>query len=86
MPPKKIFVKYYFLGFLIDFVSTPVISAYTSAASFTIGCNQIKSLLGLKITQKSELPGSASKSFFARLECRLRDYRKDGGPKNLKAE
>ena len=59
----KIFVKYYFLGFLIDFFSTPVISAYTSAASLTIGCNQIKSLLGLKITQKSELPGSASKSF-----------------------
>jgi hypothetical protein len=27
-------------GFLVDFVSTPVISAYTSAASITIACNQ----------------------------------------------
>ncbi|XP_008827069.1 sodium-independent sulfate anion transporter isoform X1 [Nannospalax galili] len=36
------------LGFLLDFISCPVINGFTSAASITIGFGQIKNLLGLQ--------------------------------------
>ncbi|XP_028642556.1 sodium-independent sulfate anion transporter isoform X1 [Grammomys surdaster] len=36
------------LGFLLDFISFPVIKGFTSAASITIGFGQIKNLLGLQ--------------------------------------
>ncbi|KAG8223320.1 hypothetical protein J437_LFUL001197 [Ladona fulva] len=36
------------LGFLVEFVSLPVISGFTSAAALIIACAQIKGLLGLK--------------------------------------
>ncbi|XP_068631791.1 sodium-independent sulfate anion transporter-like [Battus philenor] len=36
------------LGFLVDFVSLPVVSGFTSAAAITIASSQIKNLLGLK--------------------------------------
>nr|XP_021495367.1 sodium-independent sulfate anion transporter isoform X4 [Meriones unguiculatus] len=36
------------LGFLLDFVSCPVINGFTSAAAVTIGFGQIKNLLGLR--------------------------------------
>ncbi|XP_074116452.1 sodium-independent sulfate anion transporter isoform X1 [Sminthopsis crassicaudata] len=36
------------LGFLLDFISLPVIKGFTSAASITIGFGQIKNLLGLQ--------------------------------------
>ncbi|XP_055552506.1 sodium-independent sulfate anion transporter isoform X3 [Falco biarmicus] len=36
------------LGFLLDFVSCPVIKGFTSAASVTISFNQIKNILGLQ--------------------------------------
>ncbi|KAG5279127.1 hypothetical protein AALO_G00106430 [Alosa alosa] len=36
------------LGFLLDFISYPVIKGFTSAAAVTIGFGQIKSILGLK--------------------------------------
>lgn len=35
-------------GFIIDFVSMPVISGYTSAAALIIASSQLKGLLGLK--------------------------------------
>ena len=35
------------LGFLIDFISAPVISGFTSAAALTIASGQIKGLLGV---------------------------------------
>lgn len=35
-------------GFLLDFISCPVIKGFTSAASITIGFGQIKNLLGLQ--------------------------------------
>ncbi|XP_053562450.1 sodium-independent sulfate anion transporter [Bombina bombina] len=35
-------------GFLLDFISYPVIKAFTSAAAVTIGFSQVKNLLGLK--------------------------------------
>ncbi|XP_011689187.1 PREDICTED: sodium-independent sulfate anion transporter-like isoform X2 [Wasmannia auropunctata] len=37
------------LGFLIEFISIPVVSGFTSAASVIIACSQIKNLLGLNI-------------------------------------
>ena len=45
------------LGFLIDFISVPVIAGFTSAAALTIASGQIKSLLGLTIPsdEKSHL-------------------------------
>ncbi|NXE56564.1 S2611 protein, partial [Casuarius casuarius] len=36
------------LGFLLDFVSCPVIKGFTSAASVTISFNQVKNFLGLR--------------------------------------
>uniref|UniRef100_A0A8D0H5B1 Solute carrier family 26 member 11 n=1 Tax=Sphenodon punctatus TaxID=8508 RepID=A0A8D0H5B1_SPHPU len=36
------------LGFLLDFISCPVIKGFTSAASVTIGFNQVKNILGLR--------------------------------------
>ncbi|XP_038212343.1 sodium-independent sulfate anion transporter-like [Zerene cesonia] len=36
------------LGFLVEIVSTPVVSGFTSAAAITIASSQIKGLLGLK--------------------------------------
>jgi MFS superfamily sulfate permease-like transporter len=38
-----------FAGFLIDFISMPVIAGFTSAACITIASGQVKSLLGLSI-------------------------------------
>jgi len=43
------------LGFLIDFISVPVIAGFTSAAAITIASGQVKSLLGLEIDHKSHL-------------------------------
>jgi sulfate permease, SulP family len=40
------------MGFLVNFLSHPVLSGFTSAAAIIIGASQIKSLLGL------EMPGS----------------------------
>ncbi|NXP37416.1 S2611 protein, partial [Leiothrix lutea] len=36
------------LGFLLDFISCPVIKGFTSAASITISFNQVKNILGLQ--------------------------------------
>uniref|UniRef100_A0A3P8VGX0 Solute carrier family 26 member 11 n=1 Tax=Cynoglossus semilaevis TaxID=244447 RepID=A0A3P8VGX0_CYNSE len=36
------------LGFLLDFISSPVIKGFTCAAAITIGFGQIKNILGLK--------------------------------------
>jgi len=41
------------LGFLIDFISQPVIAGFTSGAAITIASGQIKSLLGIAIEHKS---------------------------------
>ncbi|XP_066250806.1 sodium-independent sulfate anion transporter-like isoform X1 [Euwallacea similis] len=41
------------LGFLVDFVSTPVVSAFTSAGAITIASSQIKNLFGLKYDAES---------------------------------
>lgn len=36
------------LGFIVNFISTPVVSGFTSAAAIIIGVNQLKDILGLK--------------------------------------
>ncbi|KAL2712869.1 sodium-independent sulfate anion transporter-like isoform X1 [Vespula squamosa] len=43
------------LGFLVEFVSMPVVAGFTSATSLIIACSQIKGLLGLKIHAESFL-------------------------------
>jgi len=40
------------LGFLIDFISVPVIAGFTSAAAITIASGQIKGLLGIHVEHK----------------------------------
>lgn len=42
-------------GFLIDFISIPVTSGFTSAAAITIASSQIKNLLGLSGQSKGFL-------------------------------
>ncbi|CAH0397843.1 unnamed protein product [Chilo suppressalis] len=41
------------LGFLVEFVSLPVVSGFTSAAAITIASSQIKGLLGLKFSAET---------------------------------
>ncbi|XP_063916375.1 sodium-independent sulfate anion transporter-like isoform X2 [Zophobas morio] len=41
------------LGFLVDFVSTPVVAAFTSAGALTIASSQVKNLLGLKFSAET---------------------------------
>jgi len=43
------------LGFLVNFLSKPVISGFTSAASLIIGLNQLKHLLGINLARNSKL-------------------------------
>ena len=40
------------LGSLINFISVPVISAFTSAVSIQVATSQVKGLLGLKVNIK----------------------------------
>lgn len=37
-----------FLGFLVDFISLPVIIAFTSAGAISIASSQVAALLGIK--------------------------------------
>ncbi|MFK5959212.1 MAG: solute carrier family 26 protein [Lutibacter sp.] len=43
------------LGFLVNFLSKPVISGFTSAAALIIGLNQLKHLLGINIQRNNQL-------------------------------
>ncbi len=43
------------LGFLINFLSHPVIAGFTSAAAFIIGLSQLKNLLGINIARSNYL-------------------------------
>jgi len=43
------------LGFLVNFLSKPVISGFTSAAALIIGLNQLKHLLGVDIQRNNQL-------------------------------
>ncbi len=43
------------LGFLVNFLSHPVVSGFTSAAALIIGLSQLKSLLGIKIPRSHHI-------------------------------
>lgn len=43
------------LGFLINFLSHPVISGFTSAAAFIIGFSQLKNLLGIELSRSNQI-------------------------------
>jgi SulP family sulfate permease len=43
------------LGFLVNFLSKPVISGFTSAAALIIGLNQLKHVLGVDIQRNNQL-------------------------------
>ena len=43
------------LGFLVNFLSLPVISGFTSAAALIIGLNQLKHLLGVEIAGSNQV-------------------------------
>ena len=45
------------MGFLVNFLSKPVISGFTSAAAIIIGLSQIKHLLGITIANSNQLFG-----------------------------
>ncbi|KAF7278204.1 hypothetical protein GWI33_008698 [Rhynchophorus ferrugineus] len=60
------------LGFLVEFVSTPVVSAFTSAGAITIASSQVKNLFGLKF--KAENFVEVWRKFFAHItEVKLYD-------------
>ncbi|MEZ5058929.1 MAG: SulP family inorganic anion transporter [Saprospiraceae bacterium] len=44
------------LGFLVNFLSHPVISGFTSAAALIIGLSQLKHLLGVDIPRSHHIP------------------------------
>ena len=43
------------MGFIVSFLSKPVISGFTSAAAIIIGLSQLKNLLGLSLPQSNQL-------------------------------
>ena len=43
------------MGFIVDFLSKPVITGFTSAAAIIIGLSQIKHLIGIPISQSNKL-------------------------------
>ena len=45
------------LGFVIDFISIPVIAGFTSAAAITIASGQVKHIFGLSIEEDNHIPG-----------------------------
>ena len=47
IPPRCLW--WLIAGFLIDFISLPVIAGFTSAAAITIASGQVKSLLGITV-------------------------------------
>ncbi|MAW94540.1 MULTISPECIES: SulP family inorganic anion transporter [unclassified Leeuwenhoekiella] len=54
------------MGFLVNFLSRPVISGFTSAAALIIGVSQLKHLLGISISSNKTLP--ILKQTFAQLD------------------
>jgi len=51
------------LGFLVNFLSKPVISGFTSAASLIIGLNQLKHLLGVNMGRNNRIQNLAVDAF-----------------------
>jgi len=51
------------LGFLVNFLSKPVISGFTSAAALIIGLSQLKNLLGVDIARNNRLQNLLVEAF-----------------------
>jgi sulfate permease, SulP family len=51
------------LGYLVNFLSHPVISGFTSAAALIIGLSQLKHLLGIKLASSSNIYEIIKESF-----------------------
>ncbi|KAH9628522.1 hypothetical protein HF086_008042, partial [Spodoptera exigua] len=63
---------YAIMGFLVEFISVPVVSGFTSAAALTIASSQVKGLLGLRYNADTFV--STWKNFFKHVgEARLSD-------------
>ncbi len=43
------------MGFLVNFLSKPVISGFTSGAAIIIGMNQIGNLIGVEVARNNHL-------------------------------
>nr|XP_037872785.1 sodium-independent sulfate anion transporter isoform X1 [Bombyx mori] len=68
----QLFAGFAQLGFLVEFVSLPVVSGFTSAAAITIASSQIKGLLGLKFSAETFI--STWKELFVHIgETRMQD-------------
>ena len=54
----QISLAFFQMGFLLNFVSAPVISAFTSTVAIQVATSQVKGLLGLKVSSTERLlPG-----------------------------
>ncbi|NGP77960.1 solute carrier 26 family protein [Balneolaceae bacterium YR4-1] len=51
------------LGFLMNFISSPVLSGFTSAAAFIIGASQLENLLGMDLPQSKYIYRTLSEVF-----------------------
>lgn len=51
------------LGFLMNFISSPVLSGFTSAAAFIIGASQLENLFGLDLPQSKYIYRTLSEVF-----------------------
>ena len=51
----QVLFGFFKLGFLVNFLSKPVISGFTSAASLIIGLNQLKHLTGINISRNNKI-------------------------------
>lgn len=51
----QVFFGIFKLGFLVNFLSKPVISGFTSAAALIIGFNQLKHILGVNLGKSNKL-------------------------------
>jgi len=61
MGALQLFFGFFKFGFLVNFLSKPVISAFTFAAALIIGFNQIKHLLGISFDKTSLVDGVEQK-------------------------
>jgi SulP family sulfate permease len=55
------------LGFIVNFLSKPVITGFTSSVAFIIGVNQLRNLLGVNFVQSDQIQ-TVAKDFFAKID------------------
>jgi SulP family sulfate permease len=67
------------LGFLVNFLSKPVISGFTSAAALIIGLNQLKHLLGINISRSNRVQDLIKDAFNHLNEVSLITFAIGGG-------